>query len=83
MSNKPKRMLQDNDEDKKIENFIITVLTRNKSFDERIDMIEDEIHKLNIKTYDLQNDLKYKQYLIYAFSISFAITMLYNARNKL
>jgi len=76
-------MLQDNDEDKKIENFIITVLTRNKSFDERIDMIEDEIHKLNIKTYDLQNDLKYKQYLIYAFSISFAITMLYNARNKL
>jgi len=76
-------MLQDDDEDKKIERFIITVLTHNKSFDERIDTIEDEIHKLNIKTYDLQNDLKYKQYLIYAFSISFAITMLYNARTKL
>ena len=70
-------MLQDDDEDKKIEQFIITILTHNKTFDDRIDMIEDEIHKLNIKTYDLQNDLKYKQYLIYAFSISFAITMLY------
>jgi len=76
-------MLQDDDEDKKIEQFIITILTHNKTFDDRIDMIEDEIHKLNIKTYDLQNDLKYKQYLIYAFSISFAITMLYNARAKL
>jgi hypothetical protein len=45
------------DEDKKIEQFIITILTHNKSFDERIDMIEDEIHKLNIKTYDLHNDI--------------------------